>query len=76
MQYLDDILAAQNATARPDGARSNDAAHEHTSEPWGAPPADDEPRDPFLDDADAPADDHDTVVIDRAPADAPEADDA
>lgn len=78
MQYLDDILAAQNAAARPDGARSNDAVHEHTSEPWGAPPADDEPRDPFLDDsdddADAPADDHDTVVIDRAPADAPEAD--
>lgn len=76
MQYLDDILAAQNAAARPDAARSNDAAHEHTSEPWGAPPADDEPRGPFLDDsdADAPAVDHDTVVIDRASADAPEAD--
>ncbi len=44
MQYLDDILAAQNTDAR-----SADAP-EHTSEPWGAPPADDEPRDPFIDD--------------------------
>ena len=77
-QYLDDILAAQNA-ANPDSD-----AHDHTSEPWGAPPADDEPRDPFVDDEtlaidrdatspndgapvdDAPlADEHDTVVIDR-----------
>ncbi len=39
-QYLDDILAAQNA-ANPDAD-----ARDHTSEPWGAPPADDEPRDP------------------------------
>lgn len=90
MQYLDDILAAQNPAARPDDARPIDAlpddgrpadAREHASEPWGAPPADDEPRDPFLDDAegerrdpdprdDDPADAHDTVVIDRADADA------
>ncbi|MEV7872971.1 DUF4407 domain-containing protein [Microbacterium sp. NPDC089188] len=78
-QYLDDILAAQNA-ANPDAD-----ARDHTSEPWGAPPADDEPRDPFVDDADGdprdddpprdprdddPADDRDTVVIDRAPVDA------
>ncbi|WP_150955270.1 DUF4407 domain-containing protein [Microbacterium testaceum] len=70
-QYLDDILAAQNAAKRPSDAQ------EHTSEPWGAPPADDEPLDPFVTDPrdaepvetprdDAPADDHDTVVIDRA----------
>ncbi|WP_279365914.1 DUF4407 domain-containing protein [Microbacterium testaceum] len=79
-QYLDDILAAQNAAHRSAGAQ------DHTSEPWGAPPADDEPVDPFVVDArdaepvetprdaepvetprdDAPADDHDTVVIDRA----------
>ncbi len=70
-QYLDDILAAQNAAHRPAEAQ------DHTSEPWGAPPADDEPVDPFVYDArdaepaetprdDAPADDHDTVVIDRA----------
>lgn len=70
-QYLDDILAAQNAAHRPAEAQ------DHTSEPWGAPPADDEPVDPFVVDArdaepvetprdDAPADDHDTVVIDRA----------
>ncbi len=50
-QYLDDILAAQNA-ANPDAD-----AHDHTSEPWGAPPADDEPRDPFVDD--------ETLAIDR-----------
>lgn len=66
-QYLDDILAAQNAAKRPAEAQ------EHTSEPWGAPPADDEPLDPFVyDSRDAdprdtdPTDDHDTVVIDRA----------
>ncbi|MCD2171059.1 DUF4407 domain-containing protein [Microbacterium sp. JC 701] len=70
-QYLDDILAAQNAAHRPAEAQ------DHTSEPWGAPRADDEPVDPFVYDArdaepaetprdDAPADDHDTVVIDRA----------
>ncbi|MDQ1171908.1 hypothetical protein QE430_000215 [Microbacterium testaceum] len=71
-QYLDDILAAQNAAKRPAEAQ------EHTSEPWGAPPADDEPLDPFVydsrdadprdnDSTDAePTDDHDTVVIDRA----------
>lgn len=71
-QYLDDILAAQNAAERPAEAQ------EHTSEPWGAPPADDEPLDPFVydsrdadprdtDSTDAePTDDHDTVVIDRA----------
>ncbi|WP_144784192.1 DUF4407 domain-containing protein [Microbacterium sp. BH-3-3-3] len=70
-QYLDDILAAQNAAHRPAEAQ------DHTSEPWGAPPADDEPVDPFVVDArdaepvetprdDAPADDHDTVVIDRS----------
>ena len=53
-QYLDDILAAQNA-AKPDAA-----THDHTSQPWGAPSADDEPRDPFLDD--------DTVGLDRDPA--------
>ncbi|SIT75238.1 protein of unknown function [Microbacterium sp. RU1D] len=94
MQYLDDILAAQNAAARPADALPNDTrpadalpndtrpsdAQEHASEPWGAPPADDEPRDPFLDDAegelrdahprdDDPAAAHDTVVIDRAHAD-------
>lgn len=51
-QYLDDILAAQNA-AKPDAA-----THDHTSQPWGAPSADDEPRDPFLDD--------DTVGLDPA----------
>jgi len=79
-QYLDDILAAQNAAHRPAEAQ------DHTSEPWGAPPADDEPVDPFVVDArdaepvetprddepvetprdDAPADHHDTVVINRA----------
>ncbi|MDT0116152.1 DUF4407 domain-containing protein [Microbacterium sp. PRF11] len=70
-QYLDDILAEQNAAHRPAEAQ------DHTSEPWGAPPADDEPVDPFVVDArdaepvetprdDAPADDHDTVVIDRS----------
>ena len=70
-QYLDDILAAQNAAHRPAEAQ------DHTSEPWGAPPADGEPVDPFVVDArdaepvetprdDAPADDHDTVVIDRS----------
>ncbi|WP_295838620.1 DUF4407 domain-containing protein [uncultured Microbacterium sp.] len=66
-QYLDDILAAQNA------AKSSAEAQEHTPEPWGAPRADDEPLDPFVSDArDAdpresdPTDDHDTVVIDRA----------
>ncbi|WP_295844127.1 DUF4407 domain-containing protein [uncultured Microbacterium sp.] len=70
-QDLDDILAAQNAAHRPAEAQ------DHTSEPWGAPPADDEPVDPFVVDArdaepvetprdDAPADDHDTLVIDRA----------
>jgi len=70
-QYLDEILAAQNAAHRPAEAQ------DHTSEPWGAPPADDEPVDPFVFDArdaepvetprdDAPADEHDTVVIDRA----------
>ncbi|SDO28542.1 protein of unknown function [Microbacterium sp. ru370.1] len=94
VQYLDDILAAQNAAARPADALPNDTrpadalpndtrpsdAQEHASEPWGAPPADDEPRDPFLDDAegelrdahprdDDPAAAHDTVVIDRAHAD-------
>ncbi|MCY1715486.1 DUF4407 domain-containing protein [Microbacterium sp. SL62] len=73
-QYLDDILAAQNAAHRPAEAQ------DHTSEPWGAPPADDEPVDPFVVDArdaepvetprdDAPADDHDTVVIQRSRAD-------
>ncbi|MDQ1112157.1 hypothetical protein QE418_001605 [Microbacterium testaceum] len=66
-QYLDDILAAQNAANRP--AEPQD----HTAEPWGAPPADDDPRssiaadpsdtDPL--DVDA-ADARDTVVIDRA----------
>ncbi|MEV7757118.1 DUF4407 domain-containing protein [Microbacterium sp. NPDC089180] len=79
VQYLDDILAAQNA-ANPDAD-----ARDHTSEPWGAPPADDELRDPFLDDVeggvrgtdphrdprdDDPTDAHDTLVIDRAHADA------
>ncbi len=61
-QYLDDILAAQNAAKRPSDAQ------EHTSEPWGAPPADDEPLDPFIADSrDAdPTAAHDTVVIDRA----------
>jgi hypothetical protein len=70
-QYLDDILAAQNAAHR------SAEAQDRTSEPWGAPPADDEPVDPFAVDArdaepvetprdDAPADDHDTVVIDRS----------
>lgn len=49
-QYLDDILAAQNA-ARPDAA-----PHDHASEPWGAPSGDDEPRDPFLDDDPADGD--------------------
>ncbi|KQR84446.1 DUF4407 domain-containing protein [Microbacterium sp. Leaf179] len=39
-QYLDDILAAQTAAARP-------APHDHTSEPWGAPPADDDPTLPI-----------------------------
>ncbi|WP_394685542.1 DUF4407 domain-containing protein [uncultured Microbacterium sp.] len=71
-QYLDDILAAQNAAKRPSDAQ------EHTSEPWGAPPADDEPLDPFIagprdagprdaDPRDAdPTAAHDTVVIDGA----------
>ncbi|WAC69926.1 DUF4407 domain-containing protein [Microbacterium sp. SL75] len=68
-QYLDDILAAQNAANRP--AEPQD----HTAEPWGAPPADDDPRssiaadpsdtDPLDVDVDA-ADARDTVVIDRA----------
>lgn len=73
-QYLDDILAAQNAAHRPAEAQ------DHTSEPWGAPPADGEPVDPFVVDArdaepvetprdDAPADDHDTVVVQRSRAD-------
>ncbi len=66
-QYLDDILAAQNAANRP--AEPQD----HSAQPWGAPPADDDPRsaiaadpsdtDPL--DVDA-ADARDTVVIDRA----------
>lgn len=50
-QYLDDILAAQTAAARP-------APHDHTSEPWGAPPADDDP----------------TLPIERRPAEPREAD--
>lgn len=77
VQYLDDILAAQNAAARPDDARPTDAlpddarpadAQEHASEPWGAPPADDEPRDPFLDDAEGEL--RDTDPRDDDPADA------
>lgn len=59
-QYLDDILAAQNAANRP--AEPQD----HTAEPWGAPPSDDGPRDPFVDD--------ETVPLDREP-DATSADD-
>lgn len=50
-QYLDDILAAQTAAAHP-------APHDHTSEPWGAPPADDDP----------------TLPIERRPAEPREAD--
>lgn len=48
-QYLDDILAAQNA-ANPDAA-----PQDHTSEPWGAP-AVDRPRDPSADDETLPLD--------------------
>ncbi|REC97630.1 uncharacterized protein DUF4407 [Microbacterium sp. AG157] len=63
-QYLDDILAAQNAANRP--AEPQD----HTAEPWGAPPADDDSGDPFVSDpSDTDARDtdaRDTVVIDRA----------
>ncbi|MBB3157898.1 hypothetical protein FHS07_001582 [Microbacterium proteolyticum] len=76
-QYLDDILAAQNA-AMPDAA-----TRDHTSEPWGAPPADDEPRQPFVDDdtlrldrePTASAPDDDTLRLDREPtASAPDDD--
>ncbi|MFN3950580.1 MAG: DUF4407 domain-containing protein, partial [Microbacterium sp.] len=78
-QYLDDILAAQNA-ANPDAA-----PQDHTSEPWGAPPVDDEPRDPSTDDETVPLDRgepaptaHDeTLPLDPEPADGvPAADDA
>lgn len=70
-QYLDDILAAQNAV-KPDAATPD-----HTSEPWGAPPADDEPRDPFADDDTlrfdrdfaVSASDDETIRLDRDPAD-------
>ncbi|WJS90628.1 DUF4407 domain-containing protein [Microbacterium testaceum] len=63
-QYLDDILAAQNAANR------RAEPQDHTAEPWGAPPADDDSRDPFVSDpSDTDARDtdaSDTVVIDRA----------
>ncbi|GEB47082.1 hypothetical protein MTE01_30270 [Microbacterium testaceum] len=63
-QYLDDILAAQNAANR------RAEPQDHTAEPWGAPPADDDSRDPFVSDpSDTDARDtdaRDTVVIDRA----------
>jgi hypothetical protein len=68
-QYLDDILAAQNA-AEPDAATPG-----HTSEPWGAPPADDVTRDLFANDetlrfdlepaASASAADDETIRFDR-----------
>jgi hypothetical protein len=71
-QYLDDILAAQNSAA-PHSAEPATARHEHASEPWDAPPADDEPRDPFVDDetlrldrdATEPSPDDETVRDDR-----------
>ena len=63
-QYLDDILAAQNAANR------RAEPQDHTAEPWGAPPADDDSGDPFVSDpSDTDARDtdaRDTVVIDRA----------
>ncbi|MDQ1085308.1 MULTISPECIES: DUF4407 domain-containing protein [Microbacterium] len=58
-QYLDDILAAQNA------AKPETAAHDHTAEPWGAPSSGDAPRDPFLDDDPLPSDRDATAVLDR-----------
>ncbi|MDQ1124291.1 DUF4407 domain-containing protein [Microbacterium trichothecenolyticum] len=47
-QYLDDILAAQNA-AKPEAA-----PQDHSAEPWGAPRSGDEPADPFVDERAAP----------------------
>ncbi|MDQ1135507.1 hypothetical protein QE410_000306 [Microbacterium sp. SORGH_AS 1204] len=58
-QYLDDILAAQNA------AKPETAAHDHTAEPWRAPSTGDEPRDPFLDDDPLSSDRDETAVLDR-----------
>ncbi len=68
-QYLDDILAAQNAANRPVDPQ------EHTTEPWGAPPADEEPHAPAADDETVPLerripDSHDDTPF--APEPAPE----
>ena len=88
-RYLDEFLAERDASdtdaSDPTPPDAPDR-HDGTSEPWGAPPADDEPLDPFVydprgdnprddtpgddtpreDDPGAdPADEHDTVVIDR-----------
>ncbi|MFJ4036545.1 DUF4407 domain-containing protein [Microbacterium sp. NPDC090007] len=83
-RYLDEFLAERDASDTDASAPTPPDApdrHDGTSEPWGAPPADGEPLDPFVDDpfvdnprgdtareddprAD-PADEHDTVVIDR-----------
>ncbi|PTT16445.1 DUF4407 domain-containing protein [Microbacterium sp. HMWF026] len=52
-RYLDEFLAERDASDT-DASEStpSDAPdrHDGTSEPWGAPPADDEPLDPFVDD--------------------------
>ncbi|WP_295782729.1 DUF4407 domain-containing protein [uncultured Microbacterium sp.] len=80
-RYLDEFLAERDASdtdaSDPTPSDAPDR-HDGTSEPWGAPPADDEPLDPFVFDpradtaregdprADEPADEHDTLVIDRA----------
>jgi len=58
-QYLDDILAAQNA------AKSEAAPQDHSAEAWGAPPSDGEPRDPFLEDDTASLDRDETLPIGR-----------
>ncbi|WP_295787981.1 DUF4407 domain-containing protein [uncultured Microbacterium sp.] len=80
-RYLDEFLAERDASDTDATAPTSPAASDRqdgTSEPWGAPPVDDEPLDPFVFDpradpardddlrADDAADEHDTLVIDRA----------
>lgn len=62
-QYLDDILAAQSSAKRP-------AAHDHPTEPWGAPPGAEDPTLPI----DATRGDtarHDTTVLEDPSPEAP-----
>ncbi|BAJ74888.1 hypothetical protein MTES_1924 [Microbacterium testaceum StLB037] len=61
--YLDDILAAQSSAKRP-------AAHDHPTEPWGAPPGAEDPTLPI----DATRGDtapHDTTVLEDPSPEAP-----